>query len=204
MGFYERQILPRAIDRLCGNSTMAKIRRPTVDQLHGTVLELGFGSGPNVPLYPAAVDRVLAVDPSEVGRNLARKRLERSDVPVDFVGLDGQAIDVADDCADTALSTWTLCTIPDAVAAVREVARILRPGGAFLFLEHGRSTDPRIAARQHRYTPIQKRIAGGCHLDRDIAAIVQEAGFELRQLDTFTVAGPKSASFMYAGRAVAP
>lgn len=204
MGFYERQILPRVIHLTCGNQAMAKVRRPTVEQLHGTVLELGFGSGPNVGLYPAAVERVLAVDPSEVGRKLAAKRLARSAVPVDFVGLDGQSVDLPDHSADTALSTWTLCTIPDAVAALHEVARILRPGGELFFLEHGLSDDARIAARQHRYTPIQKRIAGGCHLDRDIGAIVESSGLELRQLDTFTIAGPKSVSFMYAGRAAAP
>lgn len=203
MGFYEHQILPRVIHVVCGNRRMEQVRRPTVAGLHGTVLELGFGSGPNVPLYPEAVERVLAVDPSEVGRALAAKRLDASPVPVTFVGLDGQSIDLPDDSADSALSTWTLCSIPDAVAALREVRRILRPGGELFFLEHGLSDDPKVAARQRRFTPVQRRIAGGCHLDRDIGALVEASGLELRRLDTFTIEGPKSASFQYAGCAVA-
>ena len=125
-------------------------------------------------------------------------------MPVTFVGLDGQAIDLPDDSADSALSTWTLCTIPDAVAALDEIARVLRPGGELFFLEHGRSSDPRIASRQHRYTPIQRRIAGGCHLDRDIGALIEASPLELQELDTFRIAGLKSVSSMYAGRATAP
>jgi len=203
MGFYERRVLPRLIDVLCGSARLVPVRRPTVDQLYGTVLELGFGSGRNVPLYPASVDLVLAVEPSERGRELAAGRIERSSVPVRFVGLDGHAIDLHDDTADCALSTWTLCTIPDPVAALREVARVVRPGGELLFLEHGLSSDTTVAARQHRWTPLQKRVFGGCHLDRDIGAIVAEAGFEIDQLDTFSIEGPKSQSFLYAGRATA-
>jgi ubiquinone/menaquinone biosynthesis C-methylase UbiE len=204
MGFYERQILPRLIELTCANRRMEAVRRPTVAGLTGTVLELGFGSGPNLPLYPEAVEQVLAVDPSAVGRKLAAKRLDRSTVPVRFVGLDGQAIDLPDDSADSALSTWTLCTIPDAVAALDEVARILRPGGALLFLEHGRSPDPKVAATQERFTPWQKRIAGGCHLDRDIGALVEASALTLEELDTFTIEGPRALSSMYAGRATAP
>ena len=203
MGFYERTILPRVIEVTCANRRMEQVRRPTVQGLHGTVLELGFGSGPNVPLYPAAVERVLAVDPSALGRKLAATRLERSDVPVTFVGLDGQAIDLPDDSADGALSTWTLCTIPDAVAALDEVARVLRPGGELFFLEHGQSGDPRVAARQRRFTPVQRRIAGGCHLDRDIGALIDASDLTLDDLETFVIAGPKTMSTMYTGRATA-
>lgn len=203
MGWYERQILPRVIELTCGNRRLEEVRRPTVARLYGTVLEIGFGTGLNVPLYPTAVERVLAIDPSQLGRKLATGRIDRSDVPIVFAGLDGQSIDLPDDSADSALSTWTLCSIPDAAAALDEVNRVLRPGGELFFLEHGLSSDPRIAARQHRYTPIQKRIAGGCHLDRDIGALVAASDLELCSLETFRLAGPKSASFMYAGRAMA-
>lgn len=201
MGVYERHVLPRLIHWTCGSSRLQPIRRPTVEGIHGTVLEIGFGSGPNVPLYPDGVERVLAVDPSELGRRLAAAHLERSPVPVTFVGLDGQAIDLPDNSVDSALSTWTLCSIPDPVAALHEVCRILRPGGELHFLEHGRSTDPGTATWQHRLTPVQRRIAGGCHLDRDIGALLEDAGMEVRALETFAIDGPAPLSFMYAGRA---
>lgn len=201
MGFYEEQVLPRAIDVMLGNRAMGKLRRRALEGLDGTVVELGFGSGTNVPYYPAAVERVLAVDPSAVGRKLAAKRLAASTVPVEFVGLDGQSLPLADHSVDNALSTWTLCTIPDVDAALAEVRRVLKPGGRLYFLEHGLSSDPKIARRQHRFDKLQQRFAGGCHLDRDIAALVARAGFEIEKSENFVISGPKIMSYMYAGSA---
>ncbi len=201
MGFYEEQVLPRAIDLLLGNRQMQQVRRPALVGLHGRVLEIGFGSGPNVGLYPPEVDLVLAVDPSTVGRRLAARRLAASSVPVEFVGLDGQSLPVDDASVDCVLSTWTLCTIPDVGAALVEAGRVLRPGGRLFFLEHGLSPDPKVAARQHRFTPLQRRVAGGCHLDRDIPALLRDAGFTPDPLAEFDIAGPKVASHMFSGSA---
>ena len=165
------------------------------------MVELGFGSGANLPVYPPGVKRVIAIDPSAVGRKLAAKRLAASSIPVDFAGLDGELLPLDDDSVDNAVSTWTLCTIPDPSAAVREVRRVLRPAGRFFFLEHGLSPDPKVARRQHRLDPLQGRIAGGCHLDRDINQIIQEAGFEIDNGQTFYISGPKPLSYMYVGEA---
>lgn len=204
MGFYERQVLPRAIDVMLGGKSMAELRRRALVGLHGTVVELGFGSGPNVPLYPAEVERVIAIDPAELGRKLAAKRLATSSVPVEFAGLDGQRLPLEDSSVDCVLSTWTLCTIPDAGAALDETRRVLRPGGRLFFLEHGLSDDPKVAARQHRWDHLQGRIAGGCHLDRPIDRLVTDAGFEIDHLATFTIAGPKVSGFMFQGVATSP
>ena len=204
MGFYEAQILPRVIDKVLGNESMADIRRPSLEGLQGVVLEIGFGSGPNLPLYPASVTRVLAVDPAVVGRRLAAERLARSPIPVDFIGLDGSSLPLEDASVDAALSTWTLCTIPDVDDALHEVRRVLKPGGSLHFLEHGLAADPKVAARQRRFTPVQRKVAGGCHLDRDIAALVAAAGFDVVALQRFTIAGPKTMSSMYSGVATAP
>lgn len=201
MGFYDDQVLPRVIDVALGNKRMGKLRRRALAGLSGTVLEIGFGSGTNVPYYPPAVELVYAVDPALVGRKLAAKRLAASTVTVEFLDLDGTSIPLGDASVDSAVSTWTLCTIPDVDAALREVRRILRPGCRFVFLEHGLSDDPKIARRQHRFNPIQNRIAGGCNIDRDPRALVAAAGFDIEEIDTFVIAGPKIMSYMYAGTA---
>jgi ubiquinone/menaquinone biosynthesis C-methylase UbiE len=199
VGFYEDQVLPRAIDVLLGNKKMGKLRRRAIEGLSGTVVEIGFGSGTNVPYYPPEIERVYAVDPAMVGRKLAAKRLAASSIPVEFVGLDGAALPLEDASVDNALSTWTLCTIPDVEAALQEVRRVVRPGGHLVFLEHGLSADPRVAHRQHRFNRIQQRFAGGCNLDRDPAALITAAGFDIERLDRFVIAGPKIMSSMYAG-----
>lgn len=199
---YGELVLPRVIDLLLGNEGMAPIRERALEGLHGTVLELGFGSGTNVGRYPPEVTRVLAVEPSAGARALAARRLARVPTAVDLVGLDGQRVDLPDACADDALSTWTLCTIPDVDAALGEVRRLLRPGGRFFFLEHGRSPDPGVRARQVQLSPLQQRIAGGCHLERDITALVQDAGFTIERVAEFDIAGPKVMSHLFCGVAV--
>jgi ubiquinone/menaquinone biosynthesis C-methylase UbiE len=182
---------------------MEPVRRPALAGLAGTVVELGFGSGPNVGLYPAAVDRVLAVEPSAGARSLARKRMAGiAHPPVEFVGLDGATLDLPDASADAVLSTFTLCTIPDVDAAMREIVRVLRPGGALHFVEHGRSEDPKVLRRQVRFEPIQRRIAGGCHLTRDPAALATGAGLEVAELSRFRLQGPAILTTMSSGRAV--
>jgi len=201
MGIYEDQVLPRIIDVMLGNKKIGRLRRRALAGLSGRVVEVGFGSGANVPYYPSAVEQVFAIDPALVGRKLAAKRLAASSVPVEFVGLDGAAIPLDDASVDNALSTWTLCTIPDVDVALQEVRRVLRPGGRFVFLEHGLSDDPRVARRQHRYNTWQQRLAGGCHLDRDPARLVAGAGLLIEHIETFVIAGPKIMSFMYAGTA---
>lgn len=204
MGFYESQVLPRVIDKMLANKKMAKVRSRSLEGLHGTVLEIGFGSGPNLPLLPPDVERVLAVDPAVTGRKLAAKRVAASKAAVDYIGLDGQSLPLDDESVDCALSTWTLCTIPDVGAALAEVARVLKPGGELFFLEHGLSSDARVAERQHKWNHLQNKVAGGCNLDRDIEAIIDDAGFHIQRLARFNIAGPRIMSSMYAGVATRP
>ena len=163
---------------------------------------MGFGSGRNVPYYPPEVDRVRAVDPATVGRKLAAERVGDSPVPVEYVGLDGQSLPLESGSVDHILITWTLCTIPDVAAALHEMHRVLRPGGQLHFAEHGISPDPGIARWQHRLTPLQRRLFGGCHLNRPIDHLVTEADFTMSRLETFYVKGPKPFGFMYQGVAV--
>jgi SAM-dependent methyltransferase len=204
MGWYAEKVVPRIVEVTCANRRMLPIRRRVLEQAAGVVLELGFGSGANLPAYPEAVTQVLAVEPSAVGRALARERVDASPIEVDFVGLDGQQLPLEDASADTAVSTWTLCTIPDPERAVAEVRRVLRPGGRLLFLEHGLSNDPRVARWQHRLDGFEQRIAGGCHLDRDIRAVIERGGLQVERCDNFTIAGPKPWTYVYAGSAIAP
>ncbi|TWP33963.1 class I SAM-dependent methyltransferase [Leekyejoonella antrihumi] len=199
MGIYADSILPRIIDRTMRHNEFSVIRARVASGLSGCVLEVGFGSGLNVPHYPSAVTRVLAVDPSRTGRRLAAGRIAASPVPVDSIALDGQAIPLDDACVDHALTTWTLCTIPEVDQAMIEIARVLRPGGSLHFVEHGRSPDPAVARWQDRLTPIQRRVAGGCHLNRPIDQIIGRSGLRLDTLETSYMAGPKAFGYLYEG-----
>jgi ubiquinone/menaquinone biosynthesis C-methylase UbiE len=201
MGFYETQILPRFVNAVLGGKQLARLRQRVASGLDGEVLEVGFGSGLNVPYYPSAVTRVRAVDPATVGRRLAEKRVAASTVPVEYVGLDGENIPVDDASVDHVLTTWTLCTIPDVHRALGEIHRVLRPAGTLHFLEHGRSPDPKVQRWQDRMTPIQRRIGGGCHFNRPIDQLLTDAALEIERLDNYYVKGPKTAGYMYEGAA---
>lgn len=204
MGFWARQVTPRLV---AGNESDAivDLRRRACAGLHGEVVELGFGSGNNVGLYPDAVTRVVAVEPSDVGWGLGEKRRAGSTVPVVRGGLDGQHLDLPDDSADTVLSTFTLCTIPDVAAALAEVRRVLRPGGALHFLEHGIAPDEGVRRWQRRLEPLQKWAFDGCHLTRPIDRIVADSGLEVVDLDRAYAPLPRLMrpwAFGYLGRAV--
>jgi ubiquinone/menaquinone biosynthesis C-methylase UbiE len=202
MGIYQDRILPRVTDAVMSRGELTAIRARVSAGLQGEVLEIGFGSGLNVPHYPAAVTRVRAVDPATVGRRLAAKRVAASPVPVEYVGLDGQVLPLDSASVDHVLMTWTLCTIPDAGRALSEVCRVLRPGGSFHFAEHGRSPDGRVAAWQDRLTPWQRRLAGGCHLNRPIGRLVADSGLELTRVENYYAQGPRPFGYMFEGIAV--
>jgi SAM-dependent methyltransferase len=199
MAIWRDHLLPRIVDKACARRDFAEPRRRALTGVAGDVVEIGFGSGHNLGYYPSGVQRVLAVEPSTVARRLAEPRLAAATVPVEFVGLDGQHMALPDECADAAVSTFTLCTIPDVVRALGELARVLRPGGRLHFLEHGLSRDPKVAAWQHRLTPLQKWVFGGCHFDRPIADLLTAAGFQILTLENSYLPGPKTPSYLYLG-----
>ena len=185
MGFYQESLAPRLLHFCLGLPNTAPLREGVCMGLAGSVLEIGFGSGSNVPFYPREVASVTAIEPSDVGWRLARKRLTRSAVPVSRAGLDGQCLPFEDNTFDAALSTWTLCSIPDASAALAEVWRVLRPAAALHFLEHGRAPDPRVRRIQRLMLPLQMRAFAGCDFTKPIPELLIEAGFELHDVRVF-------------------
>ena len=203
MGVYSERVLPRILNFMCAIGEAPRFRERACAGLHGEVVELGFGSGLNVPHYPSTVTRVHAIEPSDLAWQLASKRLQAATVPVERSGLDGQRLPLADDSCDTALSTWTLCTIPDLPAALAEVRRVLKPGGTLHFMEHGLAPDEPVQRRQRQLEPLQKRFVGGCHLTRAIPDLIREAGFAITELDVFYEKGaPKFVASDYLGVAV--
>jgi ubiquinone/menaquinone biosynthesis C-methylase UbiE len=204
MGIYSELVLPRIINVACGMKQSDPLRRRVCEGLHGRVLEIGFGSGLNVPFYPEAVSAVAAVEPADVGWKLAQRRIAASSIRIDRSGLDGQSLLFPDDSFDTAISTWTLCTIPDVTQALREVRRVLKPGGTLHFVEHGLAPDEKVQRWQHRLEPLQKRLFGGCHLTRPIVDLLAGAGFTVTDVDVFYEKGaPKAVAADSLGIAVA-
>ena len=178
-----------------------ELRRETLRQVTGRVLELGFGAGHCLPWYPEGVTELLALEPARLNRRLAAKRVAAARFPVSWVGLRGEEIPLDAASVDFVTSTWTLCTIPGIDQALREVRRVLRPGGKLVFLEHGLAPDPRTARWQQRLNGLQQRWAGGCHLNRDFGAIFDAAGYTIERLDHPPLAGPKVATYLYRGAA---
>jgi SAM-dependent methyltransferase len=200
MGFYGDRVLPRIIDVACGNKQSVPLRQRVCQDLTGEVVEIGFGSGNNVPFYPVNVTRVAAIEPADLGWKLADKRVRETAVPVERMGLDGEKLPFADNSLDSALSTWTLCTIPDATSALLELRRVLRPGGRFHFVEHGLAPDETVRRWQYRMEPLHKALLGGCHVTRPITELITTAGFNITEVDTFyEEGGPKYAGAMSLG-----
>jgi ubiquinone/menaquinone biosynthesis C-methylase UbiE len=204
MGYYTDNIVPRIVDFACRLGEAPDLRRRVCAGLAGDVLEIGFGSGHNVPFYPDAVTHVAAVEPSDVGWKLAEKRLNANGTPIERSGLDGQSLPFPDETFDVALSTWTLCTIPDVHAALYEIRRVLKPGAALHFVEHGLAPDESVRRWQRRLDPLQQRLVGGCHLTRPIPDLLTTTGFTIVELDTFYEKGaPKLFAAESLGIAVA-
>lgn len=202
MGFYQDQLLPRFQDKMMGRKPFGEARSRVCAGLRGEVVEVGFGTGLNAPYYPKDVTAVLAVEPSSLCMRLAAPRIERSSVPVRLAGPDGQHLDLPSESFDAVLSTWTLCTIPDIAIALEEMRRVLKPGGSFHFVEHGHAPDEKVASWQARVEPLNKRLAGGCHLTRHIPALIEEAGFTVEQLETYYFKGaPRIFGYTFEGHA---
>lgn len=203
-GWYERHLLPYLIDMACGIGPVQQQREKVVPLASGRVLEIGIGTGLNLPHYdPRRVERVIGLDPGMEMHRLARQRLEGSGLTVELVGLSAERIPYDDASFDCVLVTFSLCTIPDPVAALREMRRVLKPGHRLIFCEHGRAPDAAVARWQDRLTPLWSKFAGGCHLNRDIPALLQEAGFVCDDLQTMYLPGPRPLTFNYWGTAVA-
>ena len=204
MGIYAEQVLPRLIDVLLGTREFDTMREEVCADLYGDVLEIGSGSGRNFRFLPASVAGLWTIEPSRVGNVLAADRFGASSIPVVPSGTDAQRLRFDDARFDSAVSTATLCTIPDAAAALAELRRVLKPDAWFHFAEHGHSPDRRVAWWQDRCTPLQRRVAGGCHINRDIIGLITDAGFAVEKLRNFYLKGPKACGYMYVGRARNP
>jgi len=203
MGFYQDQLLPRFQDKVMGRKPTAEARARVCAGLKGDVVEVGFGTGLNAPFYPAGVRRVMAIEPSVVCMRLAEPRIAQSSAEVRLAGLDGERLDLPSADFDAVLSTWTLCTIPDPAAALGEMLRVLKPGGSFRFIEHGLAPQPAVARWQRRIEPINKRLAGGCHLTCQIGQMIEKAGFDIEQLDAYYFKGePKIFGYTFEGHAI--
>jgi len=201
VSLYAKYILPRLINLAMQTKVAMAERRKFVPLASGTVLEVGIGSGLNIPLYGRDVETLLAVDPSLEIWRLALRRVSRAPFPVEFLACSAENIPLADETVDTVVTTWTLCTIHDPVAALSEMKRVLKPEGQVIFVEHGRAPDARVLAWQNRLNPLWNRIGGGCNLNRKIDDLILEAGLRITWMETGYVRGPKPLTYLYRGLA---
>ncbi len=199
MNVYDQWVFPSILDLVMRQKQLAKYRGAVVGGARGRVLEVGVGSGLNFPFYGHQVERVFGLDPSPRLLAIARRRAEAAKVPIELLLGSATAIPLADQSVDTIVMTWTLCSIPDAPAALAELRRVLKPDGQLLFVEHGLAPEPGVEKWQHRLTPLWRHVAGGCHLDRKMDELIRSAGFDLTKLDTAYAPGPRPMAFMYEG-----
>ncbi|WP_288105822.1 class I SAM-dependent methyltransferase [Limnobacter sp.] len=199
---YEKHVLPTLLDFACGMKPLRMQREKVVPKAHGKVLEIGIGTGLNMRFYDSKkVKSVLGLDPAMQMHRLARRRIQQAGLDVQLLGLSANSIPLDDHSIDTIVMTYTLCSIDDPVPALREMRRVLKPEGKLLFCEHGIAPDAKVASLQNRLQPVWGKLAGGCHLNRDIPALLNEAGFKTEQLEASYVPGPKVFTFNYWGQA---
>jgi ubiquinone/menaquinone biosynthesis C-methylase UbiE len=201
MGFYQDHIVPVLINLAMRRQELVAYRSHVIPAAEGRVLEIGVGSGLNLPFYSRNVERLVGLDPSPKLLSMVRRNLKRNASPVELIEGSAEAIPLKTNSVDTVVTTWTLCSIPDADRALREMHRVLRPGGHLLFVEHGRAPEPNVRWWQDRLTPVWKRIGGGCHLNRAIQMLIEDAGLEFDRLETGYIRGPNPLTFMYEGSA---
>ena len=199
MAFYARYVLPRIIDLVMRNKESARLRAACIPQARGQVLEVGIGSGLNLPFYSRQVEHIRGVDPALELQRMARKRLPAG-IQIEFLPQSAEEpLPLADATIDTIVITWTLCSIANPPKALEQMARVMKPGGHLMFLEHGRAPDVGVASWQDRLTPYWKRIAGGCHLNRKVDELITDAGFQITELKTFYLSGPRPMTYTYQG-----
>ncbi len=201
MSLYDRRVLPRLLDLVMRQETLAGYRARTVAAAHGDVLEVGIGSGLNLQFYGKAVSHLTGIDPSAELLAMAERRTAGAPCPVVLVQASAEALPLDDHAIDTVVMTWSLCSIPDPAAALAEMRRVLRPGGRLLFVEHGLAPEPSVRKWQNRLTPCWRHVGGGCHLNRKMDDLIRAAGFEIVSLDTGYMTGPRLLTFLYQGSA---
>ncbi len=201
MSFYNDHVLPHVINLSMRNRQLRPYRGRVIAHAEGRVLEVGVGAGVNLPFYGTRVQEIVGLEPSARLAAMARHAAEESRTPVTFIEGSAETIPLESGSIDTVVTTWTLCSIPDAARSLAEMRRVLKPTGQLLFVEHGLAPEENVCKWQHRLTPMWKKIGGGCHLDRPIRTLIESAGFGIRQLETGYMKGPKPLTFMYEGRA---
>lgn len=201
MSFYQRSVIPRLTHLAMRQKQLLPFRQQVIDVAEGRVLEIGIGSGLNFPFYGGAVTSVIGLEPSSELRSMARLRAEAAAVPITLLDASAETIPLDSGTIDTVVTTWTLCTIPNAARALGEMRRVLRPGGALLFVEHGRAPEPGVARWQDRLDPLWSRLAGGCHLNRKMDDLINGSGFRIEALENARIPGPRTHTYLYQGHA---
>ncbi|MBN9564289.1 MAG: class I SAM-dependent methyltransferase [Alphaproteobacteria bacterium] len=201
MSFYQRSVLPRLIHLAMRQENLLPFRRRVIGAAEGRVLEVGIGSGLNLPLYGPSVSVVFGLEPSPELLRMADDRAARAPASIELLEASAEAVPLDTASIDTVVTTWTLCTIPDAPRALAELRRVLKPTGALLFVEHGRAPEPGVARWQDRLDPLWRRVAGGCHLNRKIDDLISGSGFVIGTLTNARLRGPRTHTFLYEGRA---